>query len=206
MKKLRILAHDPGSSNYGISVIEAEIPTSQPTNLKFKILDFWKVNSTLQSLKLTKRSKRTKKEKSKSISLSPGKELMEYFAEVQHATHAYNIDLQIAERYMSRRMGGVTIELVNMELGVLRTLCMLQDTPLRMIPASQWKNEAARNGINLEQIYKEVKPFKVSPHEVDAVMIGLYGFYSLNKWKPYSNKNPLWIHKNVVSQIKKLRR
>lgn len=207
MQKLRILAHDPGSKNYGIAVLEVQIGArnSPPKNLKFKVLDFWKVENTLQSLKLSgmkgKKRGKTRREK---VKFSPEAELASYFAEVQHATHAYDIDVQIAERYMSRRMGGVTIELVNMELGVLRTLCMIQGTPLRLIPASQWKNEAGRQGIDLEDIYAKVKP--VSPHEVDATMIGLYGVYSLMKWKPYQSEGRHHIRDSLISQIKKGRK
>lgn len=189
-----ILAHDPGSHNYGIAVIRVELPEDPDRKVLLKGLGF----SVLYASKM-EHSFTTLKD-----AALADREMIAYLNELEGLRRKYNPDLQIAERYMSRRMGGVTIELVNMLLGTLRVFSLRRGIPIRLIPASQWKNELKRREVDLKEVYKEAKrEHKRTPHEVDAVMIGLYGAFSLMKLKAFSVEDP---HRLVNSVLHKLRR
>lgn len=82
----------------------------------------------------------------------------------------YKIDGIYAERYMSRGMGGPTIESVNMMLGLLQSFQL----PDRYIPAAVWKNAVRRQGVDLKLEYKICRS---APHQLDASLIGLYGLH-----------------------------
>jgi hypothetical protein len=99
----------------------------------------------------------------------------------------FGITHVIGERYQSRRMGGTTIESVNIMIGVTLAFCRQNSLPCKFIPASQWKNEMSRNAISLEEIYQGVKPVRITPHAVDASSIGEYGAYHLVGLKPFTD-------------------
>jgi hypothetical protein len=80
-------------------------------------------------------------------------------------------------------MGGVTIELVNIMLGALITNFASVET--KVLPASQWKNELKRRGVDLESVYAAYKGVRITPHAIDASMIGCYAAYILSGLKPY---------------------
>lgn len=177
------MAHDPGPKNYGLAVLRVELDLLDKSlskkerreevlnSLPFSIVHLEKLETRYTDLK------------------SPGKierETAAYTKTIHALCKKHSVDVQIAERYMSRRMGGVTIELVNMMLGSLRTLSNEMGKPIKLIPASQWKNELKRREVDLELLYRFAKGYKVSDHEVDAVMIALYGVFILMRRLPYS--------------------
>lgn len=183
---LTLIGHDPGSQNYGISVVRVKLPEiiegtvknsqlQELPSLSFSILYAGKLKTTFTTLKNSNLAK---------------KEIVGFRKEIKGLVKKFKPDVQIAERYMSRRMGGVTIELVNMLLGALRVYAEADKVPLRMIPASQWKNEIKRKGIDLKEVYKTNKKAKRTAHELDAVLIAIYGAFKLMKIKPYNLKNP----------------
>lgn len=95
----------------------------------------------------------------------------------------------IAERFQSRRMGGTTIESVNMMLGSIAEICHSRGIHFKFIPASQWKNAISR--VDEEYLvgeYQNGKPYKITPHTVDAVMIGVYGFGVMKSMDPFLGK------------------
>jgi hypothetical protein len=125
-----------------------------------------------------------------------------YLDEILEITKEFKPDAIIAERYMSRRMGGTTIELVNMALGALRVFCITNDVYLRMIPASQWKNELKRRGVDLKLLYKQVRMAnKKTPHEVDAVFIALYAYFIRMGAKAFEVEDPIQLGDAVVKKI-----
>jgi Holliday junction resolvasome RuvABC endonuclease subunit len=152
-KKISLLSLDPGTKNYGYSVIEFD-----STN-KIRLKKAGRLFSTVHKL---------------------NQDLMGQIDRYSSAIHKliddHSVKLIIAERYMSRRMGGTTIECVNAMLGVLMEIASSRKLRLKLIPASQWKNEVERqrNG-QLDELYAGGKAEKITPHTIDAVMIGLYG-------------------------------
>lgn len=131
-------------------------------------------------------------------------ESVAYINEVSRAATEYAVDFMIAERYQSRRMGGTTIELVNMMLGTLRGIACVKNTPLKVMPASQWKVPLGNRGFDLELLYKGAKEFKVSDHEVDACFIGLYGAFALSRRKPFFMDDVQALGIGVLRDLKRL--
>ena len=193
----RIIAHDPGSVNYGYAILEfaAEENTSSIEQLSFSVLHVGKMKSLMSTLKKSGLAE---------------KEMRALIEEMSSLIDKWKPSVQIAERFMSRRMGGVTIELVNMELGALRVLSVQRGIPLKMIPASQWKNELARRGVELKDaegkrgMYWESKEHGISPHELDAVWIGIYGMYSLLGARAFEG-NTLALKSAVSKKLKRLK-
>ena len=152
-RKITILSLDPGTKNYGYSVIEFD--SSPRIRLKKAGRLFSTVYRLNQNLMV---------------------QIAEYSAAIHRLIDEHSVRLIIAERYMSRRMGGTTIECVNAMLGVIMEICESRGVRLKLIPASQWKNEVERQTEGLlPSLYQEGKANKITPHTIDAVMIGLYG-------------------------------
>jgi hypothetical protein len=80
----------------------------------------------------------------------------------------YRPDFFVAERFMTRGIKGMTVESVNMMLGALVSRVGI---PYALYPAVTWKVEIKKWGINLEKMYKIAA---VSPHQIDAVMMGAF--------------------------------
>ena len=171
----KVLGHDPGSVNYGYAVLSFKAEKGHRSDIlngmAFTIHEVGKIQSIVTTLKHAS---------------DATTELSAYMGELVGLMKTHQPDVQIAERYMSRRMGGVTIELVNMTLGVIRTVGVQRGIPTKLIPASQWKNELKRREVDLKEVYKQGKQFGVSAHEVDAVMIALYGAFILLRTKPFN--------------------
>lgn len=190
-----IVGHDPGSKNYGIAAIKFVRPEVENFKDPIKALSFSLVMVRKMQHCLTDLKDSTKSDK----------ELRKYLEEVQEVERSVLPQAHIAERYMSRRMGGVTIELVNMTLGALRHHGYTYGSPIKLIPASQWKNELKRRGVLLPEVYKEAKAFKYSDHEVDAVFIALYGACVVSKVKPYNFEDVGKFVSAVVAKMGKLK-
>lgn len=192
---MTIFGHDPGSKNYGIAVIRIEsnrFPSKKDpvSGFGFSLLKVRKMKSCLTTLKDVKLARL---------------ELTAYTRELNALEEELDSDVHIAERYMSRRMGGSTIENVNMTLGVLRYHALQRGSGLRMIPASQWKNELKRRGILLDDWYKEAKTIGYSAHELDAVLIALYGACYVVGIKPYNFNAPEGFMRTVIRKMEKLK-
>lgn len=157
MSKLRILAHDPGFRNYGWCCLDfsAGPKTAQP---KVTVLECSQMQDTATEMKTQLRA-----------------QLLAYLAEVQTQWKRHKPQYFIAERYMPRGIGGNTIEVINVMLG---SLVSRLKVPHILIPASQWKNEVKRWGIDLEVLYKKTW---ITPHQIDACFMGLYLGWKLSK-------------------------
>ncbi len=200
---LRVLAHDPGSKSYGIAAVEITVgkpiskkefknPKTKPlSGLKFKVLYVGLLNSRYYGLKKTHEI---------------GRETIAYMNEISKLVDDYQIDLQIGERYMTRGIKGVTIEFVNMMLGTLRGIAVAKKTPLKVMPAAQWKVPLGNRGVDLDEIYSDAKTYqKTTPHEVDAIFIGLYAAFAFMQRRPYFVRNPGKLAREVVLNIKRLK-
>lgn len=164
MKKVfTVFAQDPGMVNFGYAVLRVDASTPK---LKVSILQYGRLLTTVHSLKLDLRSQVNK-----------------FSAELEGLHSQFGFDALIAERYQSRRMGGTTIECVNLMLGISAN--QFKHLPFKFIPASQWKNAAARQAFWFDELYTSLKPLKVTPHAVDAVCIGIFGICRLLKIPAY---------------------
>jgi hypothetical protein len=109
-----------------------------------------------------------------------------YTTQLHKLLSTHRVTHVIAERYMLRRgSGGTAIEAINMMLGIL-FLCRC---PVKIIPASQWKNDVRRAGVDLDALYVEGKAAAgLTPHQIDAAHIGVYAVGHLcSVSPPYSH-------------------
>lgn len=159
-----ILALDPGTNNYGYAVISAQ-PNKRP-----RVMRSGRIHTTVRFL-----------------NRGLLQQTREHSGVLQDLMETYAVTHVIAERYMSRRMGGTTIEAVNLMIGVIAQLCVARGLHLICIPASQWKNEINRNTPGfLEEEYREGRAHRITAHTIDASMIGLYGIGVMRGINPFS--------------------
>lgn len=76
--------------------------------------------------------------------------------------------IAVAERFQSRGLKGLSIELVTFMLAQIDMVY----SRCKMIPASQWKNEYSRQGTDIKAMYVDLRPF--TPHQIDACLIGVW--------------------------------
>ena len=149
-ESLVVMAHDPGSRNYGWSCVKAT--RVRGGKIKVSVLENGLCPVPINQMK-------------------SGKTLREGLAAYKQWTldlfTKYGVQFVVAERFMTRGGKGPTIEAVNMMLGAL----VLGDIPCKVLPAAQWKNALRRAEIDLAYWYKWAK---VTPHQLDACLIGVY--------------------------------
>jgi hypothetical protein len=69
---------------------------------------------------------------------------------------------------------------------------------IKVIPAATWKNAVKRAGIDLKAEYKRVR---VTPHQLDAVLIGLYiGFRGYGR-KDFGDVDLPAIWDSILDQV-----
>jgi Holliday junction resolvasome RuvABC endonuclease subunit len=161
-KQITVLAHDPGTKSYGVCVIKAKRIGKR---LKITVLDNGKIEQTVSVLK-----RRAVLDKQTDA----------YLHEVGSWFVKYRPDFYIAERYMSRLIRGTLIECVAYMLAVVILTMRRKKLECRytLVPAVIWKNWAKRLGIDLKAWYKETR---TTPHQVDAMMMGVYAAVQLFK-------------------------
>lgn len=147
---MRILSLDPGTVNFGYAVIDIRHKNNKTA---FKVLENGKCESTVRTLKTGK----TMREEMALYELWLGDLVGRY------QPHAVS-----AERFMTRGINGPTVECVNIMLGITFTLI---DLPFKIMPAATWKNAVTRQEVDLKAQYKKTR---VTPHQVDAALIGVY--------------------------------
>lgn len=171
-KPLTILALDPGSSNFGWSVLKAESPT------KIRVVATGMIVNRIKELKIAATA-----------------QLAPFIEELEQLIEDFNVNAVAIERYMTRGIGGTTIELVNVMIGaVLLKTALGKSSTARMlrrsrrkflaIPASQWKNELNRNG-SLEAFYAMAPT--CTPHQMDSIGIGVYAAHHWFGHKPFQD-------------------
>ncbi len=170
MTKLVVLSADPGVVNHGYAVIAIPQPHLKSSFSRLQILQYGRILSTVRDLKSNMRAQAD-----------------QYCSILSELRKSHSPNAYIAERYQSRRMGGTTIECVNVMLGL--SVREFHGLPIKLLPASQWKNAAARSEFWFDELYQNLKPHGVTPHAVDAVCIALYGVGLLTKSSPYQSVN-----------------
>ena len=186
LRKILLMSHDPGVANYGYCILQVEVnPFSDRFLKSFKILEHGKLRNTYRGIS-AKTSLKTETES--------------FIGELTEILNKHPVEVQIAERFMMRRAGGaLTIELINQMIGGIRVLSNQNGIPLKIIPSSQWKNPLRRLGVDLVPWYKYVRP--VSPHQFDAVLIAIFGAYTLFRRKPFSDDGLKKFLMQVSSQL-----
>jgi hypothetical protein len=166
IEPLTILALDPGSANFGWSVVQVTGPA------KFRVIATGMVQNTVRELKTDVMGQ-----------VNP------FVKELQGYMDEFGVNAVAIERYMTRGIGGTTIESVNFMIGVVMSLCYQRPRKRFLaIPASQWKNEFNRHS-SLEQLYKDAPT--CTPHQLDSVGIGVYAGYFWYGLKPYESFDKL---------------
>ncbi len=178
-KSLVLMSHDPGSRNYGYGVIKATKVVGG--KIQVKVLENGLCPVPVSQMK-------------SGSDLRKG--LATYKSWYLKIANRYKIQFVVAERFMTRGGKGPTIEAVNMMLGAL----MLGDVPCKVLPAAQWKNAMRRAGIDLAQWYKWAK---VTPHQLDACLIGVYTCSMLYGFKGMDALDLKKRMKSLVLEIEK---
>ena len=173
LKKMRILSMDPGVTNFAWSVLEVSRP------FKVKLVATGMLEETLKDMTGNVKEKAD-------LFLNAVKVLKE----------EYEIDHTIMERFMSRGMKGLTIELVNVMLGIMLGSWKKKQRNFKLITAAQWKNEWNRRA-DLKEFYDKVS---CTVHQADSIGIGLYGAAYWFDEEPF--KDILKFEKSLLRQIK----
>jgi Holliday junction resolvasome RuvABC endonuclease subunit len=161
-----ILSLDPGLRNYGYSIIRTDADGG------VKVLQSGLIFTTVTQL---------------TVGLVP--QFKEHSKTIRTLIGEYGITHLIVERYMSRRMGGITIEAVNVMIGGLLEICTDCQIYFRCLSSAQWKNAVNRVKSDfLEKEYQAGRPEKVTPHTIDATMIGLFAVGLMRNDDPYPLK------------------
>lgn len=154
---MMLAAFDPGSKNFGVAVVD-------PATLK--ILAHWLNPYTVQTLGEDKRPQ-----------IAGYKKFLRDMKRKHNCTHL------IAERFQARgSLSGISIEVVSFMLGLAESSF---PNSTRFVIASQWKTAYNRSGLDLRALYKELwqKPYRITPHQIDASLIGMWVACKLRKVK-----------------------
>jgi hypothetical protein len=154
----RILAVDPGTHNFALAVLDVR---KKNDTVAFRILEAKMVSNTITELKD-----------------GIDEQMRAFVREFRSSSLKYKPTDFICERFQSRGMKGLTIECVNMMIGVMVTRTTV---PTRLVTASTWKNAFNRHA-SLQELYDETDAV---PHVVDAVCMGLYHAHGLYGLKPF---------------------
>lgn len=150
-RPLTVLALDPGTSNFGWSILYATSPSD------IQVRETGMLTSTLTDLKTDVTS-----------------QMALFSRELASLVRNQGVNAIAVERFMARGMKGATIEFVNMMIGATVSQLSNGKRKLLVMPASQWKNEFNRHS-SLEKFYELAKGCSV--HQLDSVGIGVYGIY-----------------------------
>lgn len=175
-----IFSHDFGSANYGYAITKVKI---EGQKVLFRIIENGLCPSTIRDLSSTKQRQ---VQRDSFISWLSG-------IRDQHQP-----DVLAGERYMTRGIKGPTIESVNIMIGAVENSPVFWPQMIKVIPAATWKNAVKRAGIDLKAEYKRVR---VTPHQLDAVLIGLYiGFRGYGR-KDFGDVDLPAIWDSILDQV-----
>jgi hypothetical protein len=150
----RIFSHDPGSTNYGMAIVEAN--QDGTVRIVANSLCMEPVND------LTLFNEQRKS----------------YIAEIDRWVKLYHPDGLVAERFLSRGLQGSLGEYVSCMIGF--TAQKYDHMPFFAPMAATWKVPLQKRfGFDLKELYKECG---TTPHQLDACFIGIYALEKgLNK-------------------------
>lgn len=179
---MRILTGDPGKVNFALSVVDY--------GTKIRVVGTKMCEHPVQAMHLDV------------VGASA-----QFMAELDQLWKDYGpFDGLAFERFQSRGLGGNTIEVISLMLGVIAVFAHRKKVSLSLYTASQWKN-AFNKTMDLKQLYEDHKlKSKKSPkeiHEFDATLINLYKFYEMQDIVPFAGLAPKidgFMHKFLESE------
>lgn len=162
---MRILSGDPGKVNFALAVLDY--------SEKIDIVGTKMFDNPVQAMHLDVAGASEK-----------------FLTELETMWKLYGpFDAMCFERFQSRGLGGNTIEVISLMLGLLTVFALRKKIPISLITASQWKNAFNRT-MCLNDLYDVHKlRSKKSPkeiHEFDASLINLYKFYMMSDIVPFA--------------------
>lgn len=174
---MRILSLDPGTVNFGFAVVDIRHKRGKTS---FRVLENGKCEQTVKTLKTAKTMR---------------EEMALYEMWLGDLVARYGPQAIAAERYMTRGINGPTVECVNIMIGMTLTLV---EKPFKIMPAATWKNAVTRQGVDLKAAYKKTM---VTPHQVDAALIGVYTGCQAFKLNQFGDLNLPKIFYNFLRQL-----
>jgi hypothetical protein len=160
VKMINVLACDPGSSNFGFAVLSGRLVGDQ---ISFKIITNGMCPCPIKQVK---------------NSSDLQNQQLAFQAWFEGLVADYDIDSVCAERFMARGLLGALGEYIGIMIGMMGLiLCTAGKRPLKIFPAATWKNAVRRNAQEKEFLDKTYKVAKVLPHQLDAVLIGVWVIY-----------------------------
>lgn len=184
-KQLTILGLDPGTKNFGASVVRVTFGDRWVYEILYSGVLIYPMHSLVGD--------------------DAGQHAELFRTEIDTFVTKFNVDMIVAERFQARGLRGKTIELVSFMLGVLEATYL--DKIVLFITAATWKNRwNALTGNDLKALYLDNKD--VPPHEWDASAIALFGASLYDSRRtPFSFVNARRFIEKVkaVSQSRKFR-
>lgn len=157
---INVLACDPGSANFGWSVLSGKKVDEVVT---FKVIANGMCPCPIKQVK---------------NSTDLQSQQIAFGAWFENIVDTYDIDAVCAERFMARGLLGALGEYIGIMMGMMGLLLIQKGKkPLKIFPAATWKNAVRRNSGDKEFLSKAYKLTGVLPHQLDAVMIGIWVIY-----------------------------
>lgn len=182
-----ILGLDPGSANFGYSVVQR--------GKRMCILEFGQIDDTVKNL--TAKSQKPPKSRKKDGPIPPLKDgMFRFLSVIEVLFNQYPIEELNAERFQTRGIKGKSTELVSFMLGMLGLYCRQKNIKFNVTIAGTWKNRVNRCW-PLDDLYVFGKELGLSPHEIDAILIGMTRGGRVN---PPSLENMKTLLKMVVAK------
>lgn len=170
-----ILAIDPGKVNMGYSII-------QQKGSKYRILKRGMVKNTIRDLK--------------PVNL---KDTVSIFNnEIDDLIETFSVSEVSMERFVSRGLLGSLSEYICIMQGIISIHPKI--STFNLITAATWKNSFNKR-YALKEFYKQAKKIKIQPHEIDALLIGLYFLSKGDYFKNFSTEK---IRSRILSHLSKV--
>lgn len=151
MKKI-VLGLDPGSRNFGASLVEFCTENRKLTVLRSEVLT--KPVHDLTNFVVEATNFR--------------KEIHEWVTNPEMSVNGI-----VAERFQSRGLKGSTVECVSVMLGLIHA--SHDSLPFKVITAANWKTPLQKRfQLDLKEVYHEYR-FDIPAHQIDAAFIAVYG-------------------------------
>lgn len=160
-----VWGHDPGERNYGYAVIEL--------GKRPRILEIGQVLDTIRNL-THKPQKPPKSRRGKEPDAPPlAKGVRVYTRLLSGLIDDFGVPHEVfSERFQTRGVKSKSVESVSMMNGILCLKVMAKGAYFHTMIAGTWKNAFNRH-LNLDDVYALGKKLGFTPHEIDAVCIGL---------------------------------
>lgn len=161
VQMITILSCDPGSRNFGWSILEGKkVTRNGRVKITFRILANGMCPCPISQVKGSKELKDAQKA---------------YQDWILGLVKKYNVDAICAERFMTRGLLGPLVEMVGIMIGI--AMSCTGELPFKVFPAATWKNAVKRNTGEKDFLNSLYKKTKVLPHQLDAALMGVWTLY-----------------------------